>query len=170
MRIMCVMQRLIIYVDVDDTLVRSTGSKRIPIPATIEHFRQLALEGADSICGAGVGQPTRNRQRKSSDRRMFCRVPTEAERGDRRRKHPRMASPFGGASGELPRSRERGIPSATKRRLTSGRSWRGAPSWPGAEAPCFRRRLRVGGGCAAEAPRSLAANPLARHWAPPCGE
>jgi hypothetical protein len=35
------------YVDVDDTLVRSVGAKRIPIPATIEHVRELAREGVD---------------------------------------------------------------------------------------------------------------------------
>jgi predicted HAD superfamily phosphohydrolase YqeG len=38
---------LIIYVDVDDTLVRSVGSKRIPMPATVDHIRQLAQDGAE---------------------------------------------------------------------------------------------------------------------------
>ena len=32
----------IIYVDVDDTLVRTDGSKRIPVPAVIDHVRKLA--------------------------------------------------------------------------------------------------------------------------------
>jgi len=38
---------MIIYVDVDDTLVRSTGSTRIPIPSVIEHVRQLKADGAE---------------------------------------------------------------------------------------------------------------------------
>jgi FMN phosphatase YigB (HAD superfamily) len=36
----------IVYVDVDDTLIRSIGSKRIPIPAAIERVRTLHQEGA----------------------------------------------------------------------------------------------------------------------------
>jgi hypothetical protein len=35
-----------VYVDVDDTLVRFSGSKRIPIPAAIERVRSLHREGA----------------------------------------------------------------------------------------------------------------------------
>jgi len=37
---------LIVYVDVDDTLVRSAGTKRIPIPAVIRHVRALKAQGA----------------------------------------------------------------------------------------------------------------------------
>ncbi len=44
-----------IYVDVDDTLVRSYGSKRIPIPATIEHIRQLHQQGAILYCWSSGG-------------------------------------------------------------------------------------------------------------------
>ncbi len=36
----------IVYVDVDDTLVRSVGTKRIPIPAAIQRVRALHAEGA----------------------------------------------------------------------------------------------------------------------------
>jgi len=36
----------VVYVDVDDTLVRSIGTKRIPIPAAIERVRALHREGA----------------------------------------------------------------------------------------------------------------------------
>lgn len=39
-------QSLVVYVDVDDTLVRSAGSKRIPIPHVIQHVRDLAEGGA----------------------------------------------------------------------------------------------------------------------------
>ncbi len=36
----------IIFVDVDDTLVRSVGAKRIPMPATIAGVRRLKSDGA----------------------------------------------------------------------------------------------------------------------------
>lgn len=39
-------RRPIVYVDVDDTLVRSAGTKRIPIPAVIRHVRALKAQGA----------------------------------------------------------------------------------------------------------------------------
>lgn len=38
------MQR-IIYFDIDDTLVRSFGQKRIPMPAVISQIRRLKNEG-----------------------------------------------------------------------------------------------------------------------------
>jgi len=37
---------MIVYVDVDDTLVRSTGGTRIPLPAVVEHVKQLKADGA----------------------------------------------------------------------------------------------------------------------------
>ena len=37
---------LVIYVDVDDTLVRSVGSKRIPMPTVVARVKSLAAEGA----------------------------------------------------------------------------------------------------------------------------
>ena len=37
---------LVIFVDVDDTLVRSVGSKRIPMPGVIARIKSLAAEGA----------------------------------------------------------------------------------------------------------------------------
>jgi hypothetical protein len=40
------MESLIVYVDVDDTLVRSSGSKRIPLPGVVEHVRRLFQAGA----------------------------------------------------------------------------------------------------------------------------
>jgi predicted HAD superfamily phosphohydrolase YqeG len=46
---------LIIYVDVDDTLVRSAGSKRIPMPSMISHVRELAKEGAILYCWSSGG-------------------------------------------------------------------------------------------------------------------
>jgi hypothetical protein len=38
---------LVVYVDVDDTLIRTAGSKRIPIGSVIEHVRALAAAGAE---------------------------------------------------------------------------------------------------------------------------
>ena len=36
---------LVAYVDVDDTLIRSFGSKRIPMTEMVHHVRDLAREG-----------------------------------------------------------------------------------------------------------------------------
>jgi hypothetical protein len=53
---------LIVYVDVDDTLVRSVGSKRIPMPRTVAHVRELFNQGATLYCwstgGARYAQET----------------------------------------------------------------------------------------------------------------
>ena len=38
--------RMVVYVDVDDTLVRSAGTKRIPMPRLIERVKRLHAEGA----------------------------------------------------------------------------------------------------------------------------
>jgi hypothetical protein len=38
-------KNMIVFIDVDDTLVRSVGSKRIPMPRVIERVRALHLEG-----------------------------------------------------------------------------------------------------------------------------
>lgn len=37
---------MIVFVDVDDTLVRSAGTKRIRMPATLQRVRELHAEGA----------------------------------------------------------------------------------------------------------------------------
>jgi hydroxymethylpyrimidine pyrophosphatase-like HAD family hydrolase len=39
------MRQRIIYVDVDDTLVRSFGTKRIPMPPVIAYVRKLKADG-----------------------------------------------------------------------------------------------------------------------------
>ncbi|HEY2394178.1 MAG TPA: DUF705 domain-containing protein [Candidatus Angelobacter sp.] len=36
----------IVFIDVDDTLVRSAGTKRIPMPAVISYVRKLKEDGA----------------------------------------------------------------------------------------------------------------------------
>ncbi|MDJ0941679.1 MAG: hypothetical protein QNJ00_18080 [Woeseiaceae bacterium] len=47
----------IVYVDIDDTLVRSAGSKRIPIPHVVAAVEQMAAEGSSMFAwsSAGVG-------------------------------------------------------------------------------------------------------------------
>jgi predicted HAD superfamily phosphohydrolase YqeG len=44
-----------IFVDVDDTFVRSFGTKRIPMPAVIAHIRSLHAEGAKLYCWSSGG-------------------------------------------------------------------------------------------------------------------
>lgn len=46
---------LVVYVDVDDTLVRSFGSKRIPMTPVIEHVKALHVQGATLYCWSTVG-------------------------------------------------------------------------------------------------------------------
>jgi len=46
---------LVIYVDVDDTFVRSYGTKRIPIPAVIRHIRELHRQGTALYCWSSGG-------------------------------------------------------------------------------------------------------------------
>ncbi len=46
---------LVIYVDVDDTFVRSFGSKRIPMTSTIERIKALHAEGAELYCWSSGG-------------------------------------------------------------------------------------------------------------------
>ena len=46
---------LYIYVDVDDTFVRSAGTKRIPMPAVIQHIRDLKEQGAVLYCWSSGG-------------------------------------------------------------------------------------------------------------------
>ena len=45
----------IIYVDVDDTFVRSVGTTRIPMPATIRQIRALYEQGATMYCWSSGG-------------------------------------------------------------------------------------------------------------------
>src|SRR5258705_212232 len=48
-------EKLVAFVDVDDTLVRSTGSKRIPIPAVLQRVRDLHSAGACLYCWSAGG-------------------------------------------------------------------------------------------------------------------
>lgn len=46
---------LYVYVDIDDTIVRSAGSKRIPIPNVIKQVRNLKEQGAILFCWSSGG-------------------------------------------------------------------------------------------------------------------
>ncbi|MFC4424876.1 DUF705 domain-containing protein [Deinococcus navajonensis] len=46
---------LVVYVDVDETLVRNHGRARIPMPATIRHVRELHEQGAALYCWSSGG-------------------------------------------------------------------------------------------------------------------
>jgi hypothetical protein len=46
---------LIVYVDIDDTLIRSVGAKRIPIPGAVQHVRDLHAQGAVLYCWSSGG-------------------------------------------------------------------------------------------------------------------
>jgi hypothetical protein len=47
--------RLVVYIDVDDTLVRSAGTKTMPVPSMVEHVKALASSGAELYCWSTVG-------------------------------------------------------------------------------------------------------------------
>lgn len=47
---------LVVYVDVDDTFVRSVGVKRIPIPLVIAHIKALYEQGAVLYCWSSGGK------------------------------------------------------------------------------------------------------------------
>lgn len=54
---------LIVYVDVDDTLVRTFGTKRIPLGTTVGHIKALAADGAVLYCWSSGGRTTRGSSR-----------------------------------------------------------------------------------------------------------
>ena len=47
--------REIVFVDVDDTLVRSAGTKRVPITAVVERVKALHRAGATLYCWSTGG-------------------------------------------------------------------------------------------------------------------
>ena len=46
---------LVVYVDVDDTFVRSVGTKRIPMPAILARVREMHAQGATLYCWSSGG-------------------------------------------------------------------------------------------------------------------
>jgi Protein of unknown function (DUF705) len=49
------MRPLYIFVDVDETLIRNYGTKRIPILSVIEHVKNLHAQGAILYCWSSGG-------------------------------------------------------------------------------------------------------------------
>ncbi|GAB4460448.1 MAG: hypothetical protein OHK0029_24460 [Armatimonadaceae bacterium] len=45
----------VIFVDVDDTLVRSVGTKRIPLPAVVAAVRAMYVQGCELYCWSSGG-------------------------------------------------------------------------------------------------------------------
>lgn len=45
----------VIYIDVDDTLIRSAGTKRMPIPSVVDRVKALHQEGAALYLWSSVG-------------------------------------------------------------------------------------------------------------------
>jgi phosphoserine phosphatase len=41
------MRQRVVFVDVDDTLIRSIGSKRVPMPGVVSRTRELHAQGVD---------------------------------------------------------------------------------------------------------------------------
>lgn len=46
---------LVFYIDVDDTLIRYAGTKRMPIPRVVAHIQKLSKEGAVLYCWSSNG-------------------------------------------------------------------------------------------------------------------
>jgi FMN phosphatase YigB (HAD superfamily) len=46
---------LVVYIDVDDTLTRSAGTKVMPVRAVVEHAKELAKSGAAVYCWSTAG-------------------------------------------------------------------------------------------------------------------
>ncbi|WP_027482566.1 DUF705 domain-containing protein [Deinococcus pimensis] len=46
---------LVVYVDVDETLIRNYGKSRIPIPTVIKQVRRLFEQGAELYCWSSGG-------------------------------------------------------------------------------------------------------------------
>jgi len=49
------MQSLVIYVDVEGTLINSFGNKTIPIESVVKHIRELYEHGAILYCWSSAG-------------------------------------------------------------------------------------------------------------------
>jgi hypothetical protein len=47
---------LVVFIDVDDTFVRSVGKKRIPIVSVVKHIKKLHQQGAVIYCWSSGGE------------------------------------------------------------------------------------------------------------------
>lgn len=65
-------QDLVAYVDIDDTLMRSVGTVRIPVPAAVDHVRHLHEVGVTLYCwSAGGGDYARESARELGIEGLF---------------------------------------------------------------------------------------------------
>ena len=48
-------RKLTLYIDVDDTLIRSVGTKQIPRPASADYVRRMHAAGHDLYCWSRGG-------------------------------------------------------------------------------------------------------------------
>lgn len=46
---------LVVYIDVDDTLIRSFGSKRMPMTSVVNHVQELHRQGVQLYCWSSAG-------------------------------------------------------------------------------------------------------------------
>ena len=82
------------YIDVDDTLIRSVGTKRIPIPATIAEVRRLHSEGWTLYCWSSVGADyARDSAAEVGQSPLFRGLPAKTHPPHRRHRAPRLARP-----------------------------------------------------------------------------
>lgn len=74
---------LVAFVDIDDTLIRSFGSKRIPMVDMVAHVRALKEAGATLFAWSSGGGSVRPGLRsRTGVRGLFRGVPSEASRHD----------------------------------------------------------------------------------------
>ncbi len=66
-------QKTVIYVDVDETFVRSVGTKRIPMTSVIKHILQLKEQGAVLYCWSSGGADYAPKRRRVWHCRLFRR-------------------------------------------------------------------------------------------------
>jgi len=66
-------EELVAYVDIDDTLMRTTGTTRIPVPAAVAHVRDLHAAGVQLYCwSAGGAAYARESARELDLEALFC--------------------------------------------------------------------------------------------------
>ena len=70
---------IVVYVDIDDTLVRSFGSKRIPMRLVVDHVRSLKTQGAELYAWsrAAFGGSAIRQRRKSTAGAEYARKSAE---------------------------------------------------------------------------------------------
>lgn len=49
------MKKLVLYIDIDDTLIRSFGSKQIPITSMVQYVQEIDPNEADLYCWSSGG-------------------------------------------------------------------------------------------------------------------